>query len=73
MAQPSASNTELNDRARIYNYESGTVKGGTGYARVTVSPDNVKVEYIETWLPAKETSTRKNRMVADSYTVKPRQ
>ena len=70
--QPSASNVELNDRARIYNYESGTVKGGTGYARVTVSPENVKVEYVETWLPAKETNTRKNRMIADSYTVKPR-
>ena len=27
---PSARNTELNDRAKVYNYESGTILGGTG-------------------------------------------
>ncbi len=70
--QPSAGNTELNDRAKVYNYSQGTILGGTGYARVTVSPDNVKVEYVETWLPSKENASRKNGMVIDSYTLKPR-
>ena len=69
--QPSASNIELNDRARIYNYENGTVLGGTGHLLVTVSPDNVKVDYVQTWVPAKETKTRKNQMIGYSYTVKP--
>lgn len=70
--QPSASNTELNDRAKIYNYTQGTILGGTGFMKVTVSPENVKVEYISTWLPNKETPARKNTMLLDSYTLKPR-
>jgi len=70
--QPSARNTELNDRAEVYKYTHGTILGGTGYIRVTVSPENVKVEYVETWLPEKETAKQKNGMIADSYIIKPR-
>ena len=70
--QPSAGGTELGNRGKQYNYVHGTVLGGTGYLRVRVSPEDVKVDYVETWVPAKETATRKNGMIADTYTVKPR-
>jgi Calcineurin-like phosphoesterase len=48
----------------------GTVLGGTGYLRVRVSPEDVKVEFVQTWVPSKETSDRKNGMIADTYTIK---
>jgi hypothetical protein len=49
---------------------NGTVLGGVGYIRVTVSPDQVKADYVQTWTPSKETATQKNRMIADTYTIK---
>jgi len=68
--QPSAANTNLGNRGKEYNYVNGTVLGGVGYIRVTVSPDQVKADYVQTWTPSKETATQKNRMVADTYTIK---
>ena len=54
-----------------YKY-TGKVVGGTGYLRVRVSPDDVKVDYVQTWLPSQETATLKNGMLGDSYTIKAR-
>jgi uncharacterized protein (TIGR03437 family) len=67
--QPSAKNTSLGNRAIDYGYTHGTTLGGAGYLRVQVSPAAVKVEYIQTWTPANESSSRKNGMAADSYTI----
>jgi uncharacterized protein (TIGR03437 family) len=67
--QPSAKNTNLGTRGSDYGYVRGTLLGGTGYLRVQVSPANVRVEYVETWIPGTENGIRKNGMVADSYTV----
>lgn len=68
--QPSARNTVLNDRAKVYRYTHGTILGYTGYIRVTVSPEDTKVEYVTTWLPGKDTE-HKNGWIADSYTIRP--
>lgn len=70
--QPSARNFNLGTRGIDYSYTNGTVLGGTGYIRVTVSPTEIKSEYIQTWLPAQETAARKNGMVGDTWTVKAR-
>ncbi len=70
--QPSASGTELGNRGKQYNYIHGTVLGGTGYLRVTVSPEKTKVDYVETWIPSKETAQHKNGEIADSYVVLPK-
>ena len=67
--QPSARNVNLGNRAIDYSYTSGTILGGTGYIKVTVSPDGVKAEYVQTWLPSQETAARKNGMIADTWTV----
>ena len=58
--------------AKDYNYTHGTVLGGSGYIRVKVSPDDVKVDYVQTYLPDEEDATHKDGQVADSYTLKAR-
>jgi hypothetical protein len=54
-----------------YKY-TGTVVGGTGYLRVRVSPEDVKVDFVQTWLPEQENAKLKNGMLGDSYTIKAR-
>ncbi len=58
--------------AKDYNYNHGTVVGGSGYLRVRVSPDDVKVDYVQTYLPKEEDATHKDGMIGHSYTIKPR-
>jgi len=50
-------------------YTSGVKLPNTGYLRVTVSPQNTTVDYVKTYLPATETASEKNGMVAYSYAV----
>jgi len=69
--QPGAMNaTPGNNKSNRYKY-TGAV-GGTGYLRVRVSPEEAKVDFVQTWVPAKETAALKNGMVGASYTVKPK-
>ena len=61
-----------NDRIRDlenYGYKKGVFLGNSGHVRVTVSPDQVKVDYIRTVLPKEETATNKNGGVADHYAI----
>jgi hypothetical protein len=51
-------------------YESGVKLPNSGHLRVTVSPDQVKVDYIRSCLPKDETDQHKNGEAAYSYTVK---
>ena len=51
-------------------YTSGTKKANSGYLKVTVSPDEAKVEYVRCWLPKDETATQKTGDIAHSYTLK---
>ncbi len=67
--QPSAKNTELGTRAVSYGYMEGKLLGGTGYLRMRISPSDVTVDYVHTWTPANETGSRRNGIVADSYTI----
>ena len=55
--------------ARNYNYNHGTVIGGSGYLRVKVSSGEVTVDYVQTYLPDEEDETRRDGMVAHSYTI----
>ena len=52
-------------------YRSGDVLPNAGYLRVTVSPSDVRVDYVRAYLAKDETSERKNGEVAASYTVTP--
>jgi len=50
-------------------YLTGDRVPNSGYARVTVAPTGVKVDYVRAFLPADETAERKNGMVSYTYTI----
>jgi hypothetical protein len=50
-------------------YTSGITRPESGFLKVTVSPAGVSVEYIRSFLPQDETSTRQNGMVDYTYTI----
>ena len=53
-------------------YQSGTKLPSSGYLRVSVSPQQTKVEYVRCFLPKDETKETRHGMVAHAYEVKPR-
>jgi len=57
--------TLYNDEA----YTTGDKFPNTGFVRVTVSKENVKVDYIKSYLPKDEVEGHKNGEIAFSYTV----
>jgi hypothetical protein len=65
--QPGAMNDK--NHASEYGYEKGTFLDGTGNIRVTISEEQVKVDYVRTYLPGKEPVGHKNGEVAYSYTI----
>ena len=50
-------------------YQSGVKLPNSGHLRVTVSQDNVKVEYVRSFLPKDETVQSKTGCIAHSYVV----
>jgi hypothetical protein len=59
----------------LYNadaYKTGVKLSNTGYVRVTVSSQQVKVDYVRIYLPKDETGGHKSGEIAYSYTVTPR-
>lgn len=68
---PQPSNRSLtNISATDYGYVNGVFLPGRGFLNVTVSAENVKVDYIRTYLPSEENATRKNGELAYSYNLK---
>ena len=56
----------------LYNadaYQSGVKFSNTGYTRVTVSPDGVRVDYVRIFLPKNEKNGHVNGEVAYTYFV----
>jgi hypothetical protein len=53
-----------------YGYKEGVLLPGRGFLKVTVSPSEMTVDYIRSYLPNEENATRKNGEVAYSYTLK---
>ena len=51
-------------------YQSGVKRPNSGHLRVTVSPENVKVEYVRSFLPKDETALNKTGDIAHSYSVR---
>ncbi|MBT4817512.1 MAG: hypothetical protein HON70_17545 [Lentisphaerae bacterium] len=50
-------------------YRSGDVLPNSGHLRVTVSPQEVRVDYVRAFLPDDETEGRKNGAVAFRYAI----
>jgi predicted phosphodiesterase len=55
--------------AAEYGYKTGTILGGSGHMRVTVTPTRIIANYIACLLPAAETKGRQNRKALHSYVV----
>jgi hypothetical protein len=53
-------------------YTSGDKFPNSGYVKVTVAPQEVKVDYIRIYLPRDESPDRVNGAVQFSYTIQPR-
>ena len=71
--QPSASN--LNGGASLaakYHYASGTILSSPGHLRVSVGPDQARVEYVRAFRAADENGQRHNGQIDDTYTLAPR-
>ena len=64
--QPSANNDK--NSATAYGYVDGIFMSSPGHIRVTVTQDEVKVDYIKTYLPTE--AGHKNSEVAYSYIVR---
>jgi len=68
LPMPSDSTYQIGKLANGDAYTSD-VLDGSGHLRVTVSPSNVKVDYVQAFLPADENASRKNGKVAFTYTI----
>ena len=67
--QPSARN--LNTVTGLaYGYAEGILLPSRGYILATVSPDSVKIDYIRTYLPNEENTSRRNGDIAHTYTIR---
>lgn len=66
--QPSAKNI-TSITGLDYGYVDGVLMPNRGFLRVTVTNNDVKVEYVKTYLPTEEKNGLKNGEVAHSYTV----
>lgn len=53
-------------------YLEGRKLPSSGYLRISVGPQETKVEYVRSYLPKDETAPRRQGEVAHSYSVKPR-
>ena len=53
------------------SYQQGVKLPNSGHLRVTVSPEQVQVDYVRCYLPKDETGQRKTGEVTYSYVLKP--
>ena len=53
-------------------YPSGMTLPNSGHLRVTVSPEQVTVDYVRSYLPRDESARQVNGEIAHSYTIKPK-
>lgn len=53
-------------------YRSGDILPNSGHLKIRVSPEDVQVDYIRSYLPQDETPQHRDGEVAFSYTVTPR-
>jgi predicted phosphodiesterase len=69
--QPSSVRANATNSAADYGYVTGDVLGSPGHVRVTVAPDQVKIEYVRTYLPQDEKPGQRNGQVDYAYTITP--
>jgi hypothetical protein len=68
--QPSMARYDNTQMAQDYGYTHGDVLGSSGHLRVTVTPDQVIVDYVRAYLPQDERPGQQNSEVDYSYAIK---
>ncbi len=68
LPQPS-SKSYTNLSATQYGYVNGVFIPSRGYALVSVTNSTIKVEYIRTYLPSEESTSRHNGDISYAYTI----
>jgi len=62
------------DTYQVFNrdaYRTGDILPNSGHLRVTVSPEDVRVDYVRAFLPKDKAEGNENGKVAFSYSIKP--
>ncbi|MFN7983280.1 MAG: metallophosphoesterase [Vicinamibacterales bacterium] len=70
--QPSLARYDMPDPGAGYGYVGSNgvnIFPSSGHLRVTVSPANVRVEYVRAVAPGDENATRRNATIIQSYTI----
>lgn len=67
--QPGSARPNGTDSGADYGYVNGTIIGGPGHMRVTVSPERVIVDYVRSYI--EEKPNQQNGQVDFSYTILP--
>jgi hypothetical protein len=67
--QPSTSRSNSTSSAAEYGYITGTILGSPGHLRVTVTPQQVTVDYIRSFLPQDESATQQNGQTDYTYSI----
>jgi hypothetical protein len=71
LPQPSMADYNKTSLAAEYGYRSGDVLGSSGHLRVTVSPEQVTVEYVRAYLAKDERPGQQNGQVDARYQITP--
>ena len=71
--QPATMSSPKENPGAEYGYINGVMLGSPGYLRVTVSPEQARVEYIKSDITSGKKDTMKNETAAYSYTLHPRE
>lgn len=66
--QPGSARPNNTDSAPDYGYINGTILGGPGHMRVTVSPEQVTVDYVRSYV--EEKPDQQNGQVDHTYIIK---
>lgn len=67
--QPGSANPNNTSSAADYGYVNGTILGGPGHMRITVSPEQVTVDYVRSYVDEKP--AQQNGQVDFTYTILP--
>jgi ABC-type sulfate/molybdate transport systems ATPase subunit len=69
VGSPADADYALGNWAKGYTDETSVVFENSGYTRVTVSPDQVQVDYVRTYLPEHENEEQQSGGVSYSYVI----
>ena len=70
VGSPADSDYEIPRWAESYTDKTTILRPNTGYTRVTVSPEQVQVDYIRAYLSKDENDERQTGEVSYSYVIK---